>query len=504
MSKYRFKTREEFERDGQWNDEYDCPVGWAESGCMNDFLGQDIPIYLYEKCDVNEDFTMDGWYFQPTDYVLKEEDYTGRWIKALAENTECTSVKKGEVIQIISKPNSYRLDKTSSGCPGMSIEYPLNTSEWELLETGVIDIRKDSDKIEVENGVKLKFFPTSGAILISECNNLKEFKNFLLECGKVSNSSDSAAKYLAWNETSFWRCVHDTSKTMYKWNQLKHFIPASSKVVPGYVRCVQALMHAKVGTVYPVVDEKHCLCEDGNTYVWDSQEFINSTKQEYDAQFSNDVSMLAVQEECKKRFPIGCTYKENDFDNEKKLLKDEDTYSIHGDKIYAHSGGGLLYGYGKYAIVIPKEVSNEQDPLYICKQEYRKGMKVRSASKTGAYSGVFNIIEDPKEFRNLSGNKDIVDYSCSKGYLYYKGEYAEILEESDMLSWEVKPISELVSVTEMDRINYNSGIDDYLRDSGFKDSNPEAYNWLTKPSVETVHSVDVNLRTKKQINKFKF
>ena len=337
MSKYRFKTREEFERDGHWNDEYQCPIDWNESGDMNHYLGEDVPEHYNEKCDKNWDIGMDGWSFEPNNYILKEENYTGRLIKALIHNPNCTGVKLGETIKIIGKKPSgfYELDKTSQGCKSMGIQCPLNTSEWELVEQP-----KDN-----------------------------------------------------------------------------------SKVVSGYVKCVQALMSAKVGIVYPVVDEKHCLCEQGNTYEWDSQEFINSTKQEYDAQFSN-----------------------------------------------------------------------EQDPLYICKQEYRKGMRVISASKTEMYSGEFIIDVDPKEFRNLSGDKDIVDYSCSPGYLYYKGEYAEILEKG------VYDVSEIIKTNK-------PFVDSYLENSGFTKSNPEAYNWLMdkpKPSIETVHSVDVNLRTKKQINKLKF
>jgi hypothetical protein len=549
---------------------------------MNHYLGQDVPEGANENCDLHEGFEDDGWWFEPTNYVLKEpiykvgqwykstpeankrdgeiyyakylsddfkasdykvsgniksieykfssgyiwelltdlseiqdllpaghvdkivsEDYTGRWIKALINNPSATGIKLGEVIQIISKPGCYILDRTSQGYSGMGISYPLNTSEWELVETDTIDIPKDSEKIEVEKGVKLKFFPTSGAILISECDNLKEFKRYLFDSGRTCNEAVGNPKYLSWNGTSFWYPTTGTGKTMYKWNQLKHFVP-TSKIVPGYVKCVQALMNAKVGKIYLVVDEKHCLCEDGDTYEWDSQEFINSTKQEYDAQISKDVSMIDIQKECKKRFPIGCTYKQIGSATKITLRKDEYTYTIHGDRIYAHAGGGLLYNNGIYAITIPEEDCDNQDPLYICKQEYRKGMRVKSASKTGVYSKEFIIDVDPKEFRNLSGNKDIVDYSCSKGYLYYKGEYAEILEESDMLSLEIPPISELVSVTKLDMINYNSGIDDYLGNSRFKERNPEAYNWLTKPSIETVHSVDVNLRTKKQINKFKF
>jgi hypothetical protein len=378
--KYRFKTQDEFIRDGQWDDDNHCPEGWAQNNQMNHYLGQDVPEGANENCDLREGFEDDGWWFEPTNYILKEEDYTGRWIKALADNIQCTGVKAGEVIKIIGKPNTYRLDKTSSGCIGMGISCPLDTSQWELVE-------------QPKDDIKLKFFPNSGAILIEECDNLKEFKRYLFDSGRTCNEAVGNPKYLAWNETSFWY-PSSTGKTNYKWIQLKHFIPAS-KVVPGYVRCVQALIHAKVGTVYPVVDEKHCLCEDGNTYVWHTSEFTIATKQEYDAQFLN-----------------------------------------------------------------------EQDPLYICKQEYRKGMRVISACKTGVYSGEFIIDVDPKEFRNLSGKTNVVDYTFSKGYLYFNGEYAEILEEG------VYDVSEIIKTN--------------------------------KSSIESVQSVDVNLRTKKQINKFKF
>jgi hypothetical protein len=426
MSKYRFKTREEFERDGQWNDEYECPIDWNESGEMNHYLGEDVPEHYNERCDKNWDIGIDSWCFVPSNYVLKEEDYTGRWIKALADNIQCTGVKAGEVIQIISKPNTYRLDKTSSGCIGMSIQCPLNTSEWELLETGVIDIRKDSEKIEVKDDIKPSSFPSSGAVLVLECDDLKEFKKYLFDSGRTCNEAVGNPKYLSWNGTSFWYPTTGTGKTIYQWNQLKHFIPAS-KNVPSYVRCVQVLMHAKAGKIYPVVDEKHCLCEDGNTYVWDSQEFINSTKQEYDAQFSN-----------------------------------------------------------------------EQDPLYICKQEYRKGMRVKSACKTGIYSEEFIIDVEPREFRNLSGNKDVVDYSMSNGYLYFNGEYAEILEEG------VYDVSKIIE-TNKPSVDDTKGIINYITgDTTLKESSPYFIEKTKKPSVESVQSVDVKLRTKKQINKFKF
>ena len=233
MNKYRFKTQEEFIRDGQWYDEYDCPVGWSEDGDMNHYLGQDVPEGANENCDAGEEFEDDGWHFEFTNYVIKEEDYTGRWIKALVDSPSCTGVRLGEVIKIIGKLGIYKLDRTASGIPGMAIPHPLKTSEWELVE-------------EPKDNTKLSSFPSSGAILIDECDNLKEFKRYLFNSDRTCNEAVGNPKYLSWNGTSFWYPTTGTGKTMYKWSQLKHFIPAS-KVVPGYVRCVQALMNAKVG-----------------------------------------------------------------------------------------------------------------------------------------------------------------------------------------------------------------------------------------------------------------
>lgn len=72
MVKYRFKTKEEFIRDGQWNNKHDRPFGWNSAGRMNRFLGQDIPEKYNEKCDKELSIFIDDWHFTSSDYVLKE------------------------------------------------------------------------------------------------------------------------------------------------------------------------------------------------------------------------------------------------------------------------------------------------------------------------------------------------------------------------------------------------------------------------------------------------
>ena len=72
MSKYRFKTKDEFIRDGRWDDDYNTPLMWAASGIMDSFLGKDIPESLNKECDEGSALKIDGWGFSSEDYILKE------------------------------------------------------------------------------------------------------------------------------------------------------------------------------------------------------------------------------------------------------------------------------------------------------------------------------------------------------------------------------------------------------------------------------------------------
>ena len=77
------------------------------------------------------------------------------------------------------------------------------------------------------------------------------------------------------------------------------------------------------------------------------------------------LSMKEIQEECKKRFPIGCTYISTN--KQTKILKEDScTYIIVGKEIWAHSGGGCLYKNEKWAdlVSLPKK-NNIEVPEYI-------------------------------------------------------------------------------------------------------------------------------------------
>jgi hypothetical protein len=131
--------------------------------------------------------------------------------------------------------------------------------------------------------------------------------------------------------------------------------------------------------------------------------------------------------EAKKRYPIGtkfrvvhakgliCTVKnhENYPDNTDSvinlyILEDENNKGL------VYSGAGTVYRDGEWAEIV------EESPLEICKQKYKKGMKVKCKDYES-----FEITENPDKFRY--NGKSAVDYSGSECFLYLHGEYAEIL-----------------------------------------------------------------------------
>ena len=63
MSKYRFKTRKEFIRDGLWDEKDNCPYYWDSDGEMNEYLGKDVPDKYVVNCDKDKSFIYDGWMF---------------------------------------------------------------------------------------------------------------------------------------------------------------------------------------------------------------------------------------------------------------------------------------------------------------------------------------------------------------------------------------------------------------------------------------------------------
>jgi len=71
---YRFKTFEEFEKQGYHMDEF-VPIHWHEN--MQEYLGADIPKDAEKAAKQGKDFHFAGWAFSNTDYIEIELDYNG-------------------------------------------------------------------------------------------------------------------------------------------------------------------------------------------------------------------------------------------------------------------------------------------------------------------------------------------------------------------------------------------------------------------------------------------
>ena len=77
-SKYRFKTEEEFKRDGLWFDDSGVPEYWNSEGKMNHYIGKPISSDYNITCDnkknivIHDESAGRHWTFRPQDYVLND------------------------------------------------------------------------------------------------------------------------------------------------------------------------------------------------------------------------------------------------------------------------------------------------------------------------------------------------------------------------------------------------------------------------------------------------
>jgi hypothetical protein len=94
MSKYRFKTEEEFKKEKLWYKDH--PQGWNMGGNMNKYLGQDVPEEFNSDCDNKITISYDGWAFSSQDYVLKESSFIlpEAWCIKVERNSEPKEVRK--------------------------------------------------------------------------------------------------------------------------------------------------------------------------------------------------------------------------------------------------------------------------------------------------------------------------------------------------------------------------------------------------------------------------
>lgn len=110
MTKYRFKTREEFEADGLWSSFYNVPKHWNESHEMDDFIGQDIPDKFIRQIEGGYDFNHGDWTFRANQCILNSIELSEEQVTEILKqvnnslitekkmkNAETKSVKRNPV-----------------------------------------------------------------------------------------------------------------------------------------------------------------------------------------------------------------------------------------------------------------------------------------------------------------------------------------------------------------------------------------------------------------------
>ena len=119
MSKYRFKTEEEFKAEGLWESRTGNPSKWNDQGKMNYQLGQPINDKYVNRIEAHGSFRCDkDWVYRQQDYVLNKVEVQLSLEEILKQVTPITKEKKkmkrSTKNSVKSAEKFVFMDKTSS------------------------------------------------------------------------------------------------------------------------------------------------------------------------------------------------------------------------------------------------------------------------------------------------------------------------------------------------------------------------------------------------------
>lgn len=567
MSKHRFKKREEFIRDGLWDDKYNCPNKWSSDGDMNKYLGKDVPDDFNVYCDKNESFEHDDWLFQNTDYVLKEQQeyfpdlsqHIGRYIRALVDNPHLgNEVKKGDVGKIITRcqvdfpnrksyscrcalskdylgvkyellPEDYSPEKkfkepSVEFIPGKWYKYNRWYIKYKEHIDGVWRSSEEIDSCKNYRQQESKFGDRDSddkKILLTDLSEIQEY----LPKGhpdKVIKQDFKVGKWYKWYQKNHenyhygkvkridietdtlvmspWIIQRDDYNHSGTFNlskaeqiqeisveQIQEFLPNShpDKITSDVFKkgeyivitdnysggfCTNYVYKQRKDHIYleAELDNKGSRTNgfsryeknDSHNWRYATQEEINEYERRgkpYDVTElqKKELSMKEIQEECKKRFPIGCTYLTPG--ESTCVLKDNSyTYHINGQTISAHSGGGLLYADGKYAtlVFLPEENITEIPEYVVCVNYfdskytgkiYNTTIDKPEKNSTNTWyeilidrgrlkDGSFKISNKEAYEKQKSHIPEYIECTETRGYYFIKGNIYKVIDSNNLSS----------------------------------------------------------------------
>lgn len=363
MSKYRFKTEEEFKRDGLWIGE--CPKFWVT--VMNKYLGKDIPDSYNTTCDKQDQLHYETWSFNPKDYVLKEAqpEYTvGKWYGSKTWKSKADFVK----LERIHDEQAYFRECLIAG-----VYQKGEQNWWSIVGNGLFEADMSivspllpdghPDKITAEETVFV--LPSKWCIKVNrncQPEEVYKWRNiYWADAGYICQDKH-------WNHRVF------SSHTEITFEQFKQHVLKESPVVEPIVetlnqeedytgRTIKALVISPQDTGVQLGEEiKILIKENKDTYILErtARDFsnmridrpLNLSDWELLPESPKEIDMKEIQEEAKKRFPIGCKFIPVDGDDTYTLIEDSYTYTIHSKQIYAHDCHGTLYDNGKWATLV--------------------------------------------------------------------------------------------------------------------------------------------------------
>lgn len=295
MSKYRFKTEEEFKRDGLWNK--NRPVEWVS--VMNKYLGQDISDKYNQACDKQEKFRYDQWHIEPHDYVLKETAFVlpSKWcIKVTEENWSVLDNYFKRSYSFFKLINNYiYVDKNGFNYynPNINSDYKEITFEQfkqhVLKESPVVETKKEMfhegdyivTLINDANCGKVNYCSKQDI----DCRYLKP----VIDTKGYPNNGNSKFLYTDTSNTK-WRYATPEEAAEYERIGKPYDVTTLQKKeesIPEYVECIKSITNSfTVGKIYdwpyPINDQgdRRAIPIQGALF-----SFKPSTKEAYEAQF---------------------------------------------------------------------------------------------------------------------------------------------------------------------------------------------------------------------------
>lgn len=290
----------------------------------------------------------------------------------------------------------------------------------------------------------------------------------------------------------------------------------TDKERPTHVKCIQSLDNAIAGKIYPVIDAFHCLCENNRTYYWSTADFEPCDAPENTA---------SVQEKKEPKYP-----------KEKFESQEPDRGALLGRYVELLDPHMLKCS----SKTIQKVITDDSSVSYFVLEDY--GACMRNAFKNARLKLLPESFK-PKEMAEAAVVKDDVgSMSSTKSTTSMDRNVfiqANNRQEADAIFSKLQSLGEPVFPTKLNfvknlwnkiqYVNCYQGWVCYDKSYGNRPLNikdflghdvttpswsdepcrvgteiPQTTVKKEKPLIEDVHSISVNLSTKKKSNKLKF